>query len=120
MHMFQLMTRRVPLALGYAGALAVVMALANIGPGISGAPLVVVWIVAPVVGYLVGRWWVLLALVGVLMGRTIGWDPGENDGNPALWLPYVVSSVAFFGLPLLGGVLLSYTVRWLPAEDARN
>jgi len=35
-----------------------------------------------VVGFLVGRWWVVFAVVGAIFGRAIGWDVGENDGNP--------------------------------------
>ena len=80
------------------------MALENSNPGMSDVPLVATWLAAPVVGFLVGRWWVLLAVAGAVMGRAIGWDPGENDGNPAFWPPYVVSAIVLFGLPLLLGV----------------
>jgi len=98
---------RVFLAALYASAFGAVMALENFNPGMSDAPLLGIWLVAPVIGFLVGRWWVLFAVVGALVGRTIGWDAGENDGNPALWPPYVVSTIVFLGIPLLLGAVLS-------------
>lgn len=96
---------RILLTAAYAGALGALMVLEN--TGMSDVPLFVAWLAAPVVGFAVGRWWVLLAVVGALVGRTIGWDPGENDGNPALWPPYVITMAAFLGVPLLVGVALS-------------
>lgn len=83
------------------------MALENFHAGMSDVPLLAAWLAAPLVGFAVGRWWVLFAVVGALAGRTIGWDPGENDGNPALWPPYVITLVAYIELPLLLGVALS-------------
>ena len=98
---------RVLLTVLYASAFGAVMALENFHPGMSDAPLLVIWLVAPVVGFLVGRWWVVFAVAGAIFGRAIGWDAGENDGNPAFWLPYVVADVLFLGLPLYLGVVLS-------------
>ena len=69
------------------------------------------WLAAPVVGFLVGRWWVVFAVVGAVFGRAIGWDSGENDGNPALWPPYVITEVALIGVPLLVGVACSFLRR---------
>ena len=68
---------------------------------------------SPVVGFLVARWWVVIAVVGPVFGRTIGWDAGENDGNPALWPPYVFSTIALFGLPLAAGLALGIVGRYL-------
>ena len=111
---------RVFLAVAYGCALGGTMALENLHPGMSDAPLLVLWLAAPVVGFLVGRWWVLLAVAGLLIGRTIGWDPAENDGNPSLWWPYLVSSAVLLGLPLLGGAMLAaaYERRRRRASEA--
>ena len=86
------------------------MALEN-SPGIPDALFLVAWLAAPVVGFAVGRWWVLFAVVGALVGRTIGWDSGENDGNPALWPPYLLVTTVSLGLPLLLGVVFSQVRR---------
>lgn len=98
---------RVLLTVLYAGVLGVLMVLENSNPGMSDIPLLAAWLAAPVVGFLVGRWWVLLAVAGAIIGRAIGWDPGENDGNPAFWPPYVVMAIVLLGLPLLLGVVAS-------------
>jgi hypothetical protein len=105
---------RVLFTVFYAGVLGGLMALENSNPGMSDAPLLAAWLAAPVVGFLVGRWWVLLAVTGGIVGRAIGWDPGENDGNPAFWPPYVVSSIVLIGLPLLLGVVVSKI--WRPRQ----
>ena len=97
------MYARVALTLLYAIALGAVTALDNIDDLPAIVPLAA-WALAPLVGFLVGRWWVVLAVLGALVGRPIGWDSSENDGNPALWLPYVMSFVLFIGFPLLLGV----------------
>lgn len=96
---------RVLLTALYASALGALMALENFNPGMSDTPMLAAWLVAPVIGFLVGRWWVLFAVVGALAGRAIGWDSGENDGTPALWPPYVLMTIVYLGLPLLLGVL---------------
>jgi len=98
---------RVLLTVLYAGVLGALMALENSNPGMSDIPLLAALLAAPVVGFLVGRWWVLLAVAGGIVGRAIGWDPGENDGNPAFWPPYVVTVIVLLGLPLLLGVVVS-------------
>jgi hypothetical protein len=59
------------------------------------------------IGLFVGRWWVVLAVLGAIVGRVIGWDSGENDGNPALWPPYLISTGVLIGLPLLLGAAIS-------------
>lgn len=100
---------RILLAAFYAVALGALMALENSNPGMSDVPLLVAWLLAPLVGFTVGRWWVVFAVVGVIVGREIGWDAGENDGNPAFWPPYVVTAIVLLGLPLLLGVVLSRT-----------
>lgn len=102
---------RVLLSALYAGVVGALMALENADPGMPDALPIAVWLAAPVVGFLVGRWWVLFAVVGALAGRTVGWDSGENDGNPALWPPYVLTAIVFLGLPLLLGVVLSQAWR---------
>lgn len=91
----------------YAVAFGALMAIENSNPGMSDVPLLIAWLVAPVVGFLVGRWWVVFAVVGAIFGRAIGWDAGENDGNPAFWPPYVVADIIFLGLPLYLGVVFS-------------
>jgi hypothetical protein len=96
------MNRRAALALLYGMTLFGVLALDNL-VDVPDVLKIVVWLLAPAAGFLVGRWWVALALLGIL-GRVVGWDPAENDGNPALWPPYIVFSLALFGLPLLAGV----------------
>lgn len=101
------MTWRILLTVLYASVLGGLMAVGNSNPGMSDIPLLAAWLAAPVVGFLVGRWWVLLAVAGAIIGRAIGWDPGENDGNPAFWPPYVVMAIVICGLPLLLGVGLS-------------
>jgi hypothetical protein len=98
---------RVLLAALYAIAFGALLALENFNPEMSDMPLLAVWLAAPVVGFLVGRWWVLLAIAGALVGRTIGWDPGENDGTPAFWWPFALTMAVLLGLPLLFGVALS-------------
>lgn len=98
---------RILLTVGYAGLLGALMALDNSGD-VADWVWVVAWLAAPVVGFLVGRWWVALAVLGAVLGRTIGWDAGENDGNPALWLPYVISAAVLVGLPLLLGALCAH------------
>ena len=91
----------------YAAAFGGLLAFENVNPGMSDTPLLVLWIAAPVVGLLVGRWWVLLAVVGAMIGHVVGWDAGENDGNPALWPPYLVMWPLLLGLPLCLGVAFS-------------
>jgi hypothetical protein len=100
------MRTRVALTLLYAIALGAVMALDNLDDLPVIVPLAV-WVLAPLIGFFVGRWWVVLAVLGAVVGRTIGWDSSENDGNPALWPPYVTSTAVFIGLPLLLGVAIS-------------
>lgn len=95
----------------YAATLGALMALDNFGHDVPTFLALGVWLMAPVVGFLVGRWWVLLAVGGVLAGRAIGWDPSENDGNPALWPPYVVVALAYVGGPLALGMALSLLRR---------
>lgn len=68
-------------------------------------------VLAPVVGFLVGRWWVLLALAGTVIGHCIGWDASENDGNPALWAPYLISFVLIIGGPLMLGAAVATARR---------
>jgi hypothetical protein len=100
------MTWRAILTVAYAVVFGAVMALDN-SEGIPDVLLVAVWLLAVVVGFLVGRWWVVLAILGPLLGRTIGWDAADNDGNAALWWPYVVTTIGLVALPLLAGVWLS-------------
>jgi hypothetical protein len=102
---------RVLLTALYGCVFGALVALENFDPGMSDAPLIAISIAAPLIGFLVGRWWVVLAVIGVLAGRAIGWDPGENDGNPALWPPYVATTIVFLGLPLIVGVTLSHAWR---------
>jgi hypothetical protein len=102
---------RVLLTVLYAAVTGALMAYENFHPDMSSAPYAVAWLAAPVVGFLVGRWWVVLAVLGVVAGRAIGWEPGENDGNPALWPPYVVTAFVSVGLPLLIGAGCSYAWR---------
>jgi hypothetical protein len=94
---------RVVLAVLYALVLGAVMALENL-VGIPDIVQLIIWLLAPVIGYLVGRWWVVFAVIGGLIGRTIGWDSAEHDGNPALWPAYVASDVLVGGFLLLVGV----------------
>jgi len=105
------MAWRVLLAVFYGAAYGAVSAWENFDPGISDVPLFVVWIAAPIVGFAVGRWWVVFAVVGALVGRVIGWDSGENDGNPALWPPYVAAMLVYLGIPLLIGAACSRVWR---------
>jgi hypothetical protein len=100
------MTWRVLLTAAYALACGAVMALGN-SEGVSDVLLVAVWLLAPVVGFLVGQWWVVLAVLGPLVGRMIGWGPAEHDGNSALSWPYVVTTTGLIAIPLLLGVWLS-------------
>ena len=97
---------RALLTVAYALVYGAVMALDN-SEGVSDVLLVAVWLLAPVVGFLVGRWWVVLAVLGPVLGRMIGWDAAEHDGNAALSPPYVVTLVGLVALPLLLGVWLS-------------
>lgn len=98
------MAWRVLLTVAYAAAFGAVLALHNLEPGVGEAPAIVVFALAPVVGFLVGRWWVLLAVVGPLAGHAIGWDPASNDGNPAFWPPYVFFLTILFATPLVIGI----------------
>ncbi|HEX5713434.1 MAG TPA: hypothetical protein VFX85_08995 [Solirubrobacterales bacterium] len=100
------MTWRILVTALYAGVLGALMALEN-SSGIPDALLLGAWLAGLGVGFLVGRWWVLVALVGMLVGRAIGWDPGEHDGVPAFSPPHVLTMVVFAGLPLLLGVAIS-------------
>jgi hypothetical protein len=100
-------TWRIALTIFYAIACGTLLAMENFNPEMSDALLLVAWLAAPVVGFLVGRWWVLLVVLAVLVGRAIGWDAGDNDGNSAFWWPYLLTTTVFFGGPLLVGVLAS-------------
>lgn len=93
---------RIALTLLYAVALGVVMTFDNL-VDLPGVVPLAVWALAPLIGFFVARWWVVLAVLGALVGRSIGWDSAENDGNPALWPPYVIWLVVFIGVPLLCG-----------------
>lgn len=106
------MAWRVFLTVLYAAALGALMALENLNPGMSDAPLLAVWLIGSVVGFLVGRWWVLAAVAGAMVGHVIGWDPGKNDGNPALWPPYLFVGSVFLGIPLFLGVVASQGLRF--------
>lgn len=101
------MAWRILLTVLYAAAIGALMALENLNPGMSDAPLLTAWLAGSVVGFLVGRWWVLAAVVGAMVGHVIGWDPGENDGNPALWPPYLFMTSVFLAIPLFLGVVAS-------------
>ncbi len=105
------MVWRVLLTALYAVVAGALMALDNHGTDIPDAVSVAVLLAAPVVGFLVGRWWAVLAVLGVVVGRSMGWDPAENDGNPALWPPYLIAIFVYVGLPLLAGVGCSHVVR---------
>jgi hypothetical protein len=97
---------RIGLTVLYAVACVVVVASWNGSPDLPEAATAVVLVAAPIVAFLVDRAWVLLAVLGALIGRTIGWDSSTNDGNPALWWPYALwISVQFGGLLLVGLVL---------------
>lgn len=100
------MAWRVLLTIAYALICGAVMALDN-SEGISAVLLAAVGLLALVVGFLVGRWWVVFAVLGPIPGRTIGWDAAEHDGHAALSTPYVVTLIGLVALPLLTGVWLS-------------
>jgi hypothetical protein len=104
------MTWRILLTASYTATLGTLFCLENFNPGMSSVPLVVALLAAPVVAYLVGHWWVMIALVGALVGRAIGWDAGENDGNSVFWWPYVLTTIIFVSAPLLLGLALSFSV----------
>lgn len=116
------MAWRILLTVVYAIACGAVFALDNLQlwPGGEAFSLVVL-AAGLVVGFLVGRWWVLLAVLGGLIGRTIGWGEDGHDGNPALWWPYIMSTVLFFGTVLVLGLLVSvgYGSRG-SASDSRS
>lgn len=101
------MNMRVALTVLYGVVLGAVLALDNF-VAMPDILKVAVWLLAPVVGFLVGRWWAVLAVVGALVGRAIGWEAAEHDGNSAIWPPYVVSMIALIGIPLLLGVVISF------------
>jgi hypothetical protein len=96
----------IPLTVVYAAAFGAAMAADNQGHDVA-TLLFTLWVAAPVVGFLVGRWWVVLAVIGVLAGHAIGWDRGENDGNPAFWPPFILAQIVFIGSPLGLGALAS-------------
>ena len=102
---------RVLLTVFYGVLLGALMALENSRPDVPDLVWLLAWLAAPVVGFLVGRWWVVFAVVGAVFVRAIGWDSGENDGNPALWPPYVITEVVLIGVPLLAGVACSFLRR---------
>jgi hypothetical protein len=97
--------RILPTAL-YACVLGTLMALENF-TGAPDALLLGAWLAGLPIGLLVGRWWVLAALAGMVVGRAIGWDPAENDGVPAFSPAHVLMTLVFAGLPLLLGVAIS-------------
>jgi hypothetical protein len=102
---------RVLLTVLYGAVVGLLLALENFHPGMSSAPLFVTWLAAPVVGFVVGRWWVVAAVFGVLIGRVVGWDPAENDGAPALSPLHLLVGFGYLGTLLLLGVLCSYVRR---------
>ncbi len=97
---------RILLTAAYGVAFGAVLALHNHGTGGGDAVTAVVWALAPVVGFLVGRWWVALAFLGALVGHAIGWDPASNDGDPAFWPPFLVMFALLVGGPLALGAAL--------------
>jgi hypothetical protein len=105
------MAWRVLLTAFYGVAFGALLAWENFEPEISNVPLFVLSVAAPVVGFVVGRWWVVLAVLGALVGRVIGWDSAENDGNPALWPPYVAATLVYLAVPLLIGAACSSAWR---------
>jgi hypothetical protein len=90
----------------------VLFALSNGGPDSPETLVIVALGASPIVGFLVGSPWVLVAVPAAILGRTIGWDPAEHDGASALWLPHVLTTVIFLGGPLSAGVLAAYVTRW--------
>ena len=102
---------RVLLVVLYAGIVGGLFTYENFHPEMSGTPYVVAALAALVVGFVVGRWWVIMAGLGVVLGRMIGWDASENDGVPALSLLHVVGAFLFVALPLLVGAVCSYAWR---------
>lgn len=112
---------RVLLTVLYTVACGAGMALWNSDREVGEVVLIAVLAAGLVVGFLVGRWWVLLAVCGALIGRTIGWDSGENDGNPALWWPYVMTTIMFYGgAPALGLLVSIGRGSREPASDSRS
>lgn len=101
------MSWRVLLTALYSCVLGAVMVLENSHPGMPGIPLFALLLMGPVVGFLVGRWWVLFAVTGAIVGRAIGWDTGDNDRNAAFWSLYVLWGIVLWGTPLLLGVAAS-------------
>lgn len=105
------MAWRILLTAAYAVALGVLFASENADSGIPWFIGVAILLAALPVAFLVGRWWVLFAILGGIVGRTIGWDSAESDGNPALWWPYVVTTVVVLSVPLLAGLGLGRAWR---------
>lgn len=96
----------IPLTVVYSAAFGAAMAADNQGHDVA-TLLFTLWAAAPVVGFLVGRWWVVLAVIGTLVGHAIGWDRGENDGNPAFRFPFILAQIVFIGGPFGLGALVS-------------
>lgn len=114
------MVWRALLTVLYASAFGCLLALQNVNPGAFDVPTLVIWLVAPIVGFLVGRWWVMIAVVGVVIGPSIGWDPGENDGTSAFWWPRVVVGVISVGFSLFVGVALYKLRQWQRHTERPN
>jgi hypothetical protein len=102
---------RTLLTVAYAVALGAAFALLNGDASGAGAFTAVVLVAGFAVGYFVGRWWALIAVGGAVFGRTIGWDAGANDGNDALWWPYLVTLVVWTGFPLAVGIATAVLKR---------
>lgn len=112
---------RVLLVVVYGGAWAVLAALHNGFLGLE-APASFLWLAAPVVGFLIGRWWALFAIFGWLVGSIVGWDEQANyDQGRLVVYFYAPFFFVWIGAPLLRGVAVSLvpaTVASLVPEKA--
>lgn len=84
-----------------------------VGRDVGGA---VVLALAVGVGAIVGRWWVLLALIGPLLAlgylQAIGYVSASDDGADPLFSAPGVSVILWLGALILVGVGIGSVCRW--------
>lgn len=98
------MAWRILLTVIYGSAFGAIVAGPEPEAGAGLVLLIATWSAAPPVGFVVGRWWVVLAFILVLIGTAIGGNPGYDTPVATWWTFTGMAMFIAVGVPLLLGV----------------